>query len=78
MHKAIAAILFGAIALSGCAADLRYAKTDGLGSSEDMQRALAGCKVQGAMAPGEGAWGALAAANIIDNCMRAQGWIRTP
>jgi hypothetical protein len=63
--------------LFGCAtAPARYVKTGG--SEEEMQRTLAGCRVQAAMTPGDGAWGALMASGVKENCMRAQGWIRNP
>lgn len=70
-------VLLGFLVLGGCAtAPARYVKTGG--TEEEMQRTLAKCRVQAAMTPGEGAWGALTAASVKKNCMRAEGWVREP
>jgi hypothetical protein len=69
------AVMIAASLLSGCALDLKYTKIGG--SDEEMARTLADCKVKAAMVPGNDAWAALGAGNVRDNCMRAQGWIRS-
>lgn len=69
------AALAVAIACGGCAMTLHYSKPGA--SDEELQRTLAGCKVQAAMVPEQGAVGAMIAGQTRDNCMRAQGWVRT-
>lgn len=79
-----AIMIFALLALAGCAitpAPERQWYKKGA-SEEDFQRALAGCRVQGAMVPQSndgGVGGTLFQTAImmqtVDNCMRAQGYI---
>lgn len=81
MDKTSIAILMF-VALGGCATTSpNYVKAGA--TDEELQRALAGCRVQGAMVPtgaGEGAGEELFQTAImmqtIDNCMRAQGFVK--
>ena len=70
-------VLLMALALAGCATTLRYTKPGG--SDEEMQRTLAGCKVKQAtaMAPAQDWAGVAVASTVRDNCMRAEGWVKT-
>jgi hypothetical protein len=68
------------LTLAGCASP-KYVKAGA--TDEDYQRALAGCRVQGAMVPnaqGTGAGDELFRTAImmqtIENCMRAQGFVK--
>ena len=45
-------------------------------SGEQYQRDAAQCRNQGAMVPEEGNMGALIAGSVIENCMRAKGWVK--
>jgi hypothetical protein len=78
--KSIAILML--LALAGCAAP-KYIKPGA--TEEDFQRALAGCRVQGAMVPpaaGTGAGDELFRTAIMmqttENCMRAQGFVKQP
>lgn len=77
-----------ASALCGCASGPEYFKT---GSNEqDYQRALAGCRVQGAMVPqnqnsgnslsdaGDSLFRTAIMMQTIKNCMIAHGWTPKP
>lgn len=80
-EKLIAILML--LTLAGCATTpTRYVKPGA--TEEDYQRALAGCRVQGAMVPpaaaGAGAGDELVQTAImmqtIENCMRAQGFVK--
>jgi hypothetical protein len=70
--------------LAGCATtQTKYIKAGA--TDEDLQRALAGCRVQGAMVPtaagsgaGEELFQTAVMMQTIDNCMRAQGFVKQP
>jgi hypothetical protein len=81
MGEKLVAILM-LLTLAGCATTpTKYVKPGA--TEEDFQRALAGCRVQGAMVPaaaGTGAGDELFQTAImmqtIENCMRAQGFVK--
>lgn len=69
-----------ALLLTGCAKTV-YDHVDLSGavdhpSGEQYQRDAAQCRNQGAMVPEEGAMGALIAGSVIENCLRAKGWVK--
>lgn len=79
MRRVITAIAL-ALLLAGCAKTV-YDHVDLNGvadhpSGEQQQRDAAQCRNQGAMVPEEGAMGALIAGSVIENCMRAKGWVK--
>lgn len=63
------------LSLAGCATAPTHYHKDG-GSEEDLQRTLARCRVQALQTPGDGAYGAMAAGAVRENCLRAEGWIK--
>lgn len=79
-QKTIAVLML--LALGGCVtASPKYVKPGA--TDEDFQRALAGCRVQGAMVPsaadaggGEELFQTAIMMQTIDNCMRAQGFVK--
>jgi hypothetical protein len=79
MWRLITAISL-ALSLTGCAKTV-YDHVDLNGaadhpSDEQYQRDAALCRNQGAMVPEEGAMGGLIAGSVIQNCMRAKGWVK--
>lgn len=84
MHKKSIFILT-LLVLTGCAIGpdkpMLYAKPGA--TDEELQRTIAGCRVQGAMVPDSGAGGAgvelfhtAMMMQTVDNCMRARGFVR--
>lgn len=64
-----------AAALCGCVSNHRTYLKPGAGE-EELQRTFAGCKAQAAMVPGTDVWSGMVASDMIDNCMRANGFVR--
>ena len=78
--RAIAILMLLAVAACASAPERKYYKEGA--SEEDFQRALAGCRVQGAMVPqstdggaGESLFQTAIMMQTIENCMRAQGYV---
>ena len=75
-------IIVAALSLAACAEKIVYDHLDMSGAvdphpnGEQFQREFAECRNQGAMKPVEDGWDVLIQGNIIQNCMRAKGWVK--
>lgn len=73
-------VVCGLLILGGCASD-KYVKEGA--SNEERERALAGCRVQAATVPntgngsaGDNMFHTAMVMQTVQNCMRAQGWVK--
>jgi len=63
------------MALGACAASPHYSKPGG--TDEEFQRQMARCRIMALQTPaGGGMMGAAMTMQVMQDCMRAEGWVR--
>jgi opacity protein-like surface antigen len=78
MKRFVAVIALAAM-LSSCATAAHYEKVgSGPGDNETLQRTLAKCRAQAGTVPLTNDFSPLIMSNVRENCLRAEGWVRTP